>query len=244
MWIASSTALVGFIAFQALVQAQGLQVKSMTWSGRGCPSGSVSFTPDRAGTDLILLFSAFTMELPDAGTKNCAIHIDLGGIPAGQQVVFNNATARGFLALDKESTASYRATGFWSSDANSTVSTTFCHASSFLPLHVLAPHVAKTRKCVYRPNWGGRLGKSKDDGVNPRTTFQFTITKEYNGDTTDNAFQLGPLELSQSDKKKYGSPCEAAKTIFNFNLAVTLSGSGDAIAQVDNLDLNVGLMPC
>jgi hypothetical protein len=64
---------------------------------------------------------------------------------------------------------------------------------------------------------------------------------------TDDAFQLGPLELSVSDKTKYASQCtvvgSSGKAIFNLNLAVMLSGD-DAKADIDSLDIKLGLAPC
>jgi hypothetical protein len=76
---------------------------------------------------------------------------------------------------------------------------------------------------------------------------QFTIDKEQAGAVTDDAFQLGPLQLSESDKTKYASPCTAVggngKAIFNLNLAVTLSGD-NAKADIDSLDCSLGLAPC
>jgi hypothetical protein len=110
---------IAFAAFAARTQAQ-LQLNSVTYTGLGCPSGTASITPDRAGTDLLVLFSAFTMELPGMGTKDCALHIDVSGVPSGKLPVFT-IMARGFLVLSEGSMATYRATGFWSHDPQSTL---------------------------------------------------------------------------------------------------------------------------
>jgi hypothetical protein len=108
------------VAFAAMAQAQRLQVGKVTTSGPGCPAGSVSTVADRSGAGLLVLFDAFTMQLPGTGVKDCAVYVNVSGVPKGQVPVFT-VTARGFLALPKGSTANYRATGFWDHDAATTL---------------------------------------------------------------------------------------------------------------------------
>jgi hypothetical protein len=112
-------------AFADLARGQGFKIASMTWLGRGCPSGSVSLSTDPIGKSSVLTFSAFTTELPGNGTKDCSLHYDIRDIPESQRVVFNSATARGYLSLSKESSVYYRTMGYWSSDAMARVSVFF-----------------------------------------------------------------------------------------------------------------------
>jgi hypothetical protein len=127
MKISYAAAFTVVTAFTDLARGQGFKLASMTWVGRGCPGGSISLSTDPAGKGVVLLFSAFTTELPGNGTKECSLHYDIRDIPEGQRVVFNSATARGYLTLLKGSSVRYRTTGYWSSDAMARVSVFFNH---------------------------------------------------------------------------------------------------------------------
>jgi hypothetical protein len=69
---------------------------------------------------------------------------------------------------------------------------------------------------------------------------QFTAKKEFKGDLTENAFQLGPLKLTNANG---GSGCGVQHDVFNLNFAVSLTGN-ESLAHVDNLDVGVALESC
>ncbi|KAL0937098.1 uncharacterized protein CTRU02_206829 [Colletotrichum truncatum] len=104
-----------------------IQIVSASFSGSGCPQGSVSTTisPDR--TVITFGFDRFQTYigpgLPVAErTKNCALHLSLK-YPGGFQFAVVESTYHGYAQLEEGVTGAFFSTYFFSQDAGSTTTT-------------------------------------------------------------------------------------------------------------------------
>lgn len=104
-----------------------IQISGATWSGNGCPQGTVStsISPDR--TVLTFGFDAFQTYIgPGVSVmernKNCALHLNLK-YPGGFQFAVVDTTYHGYAILEKGVTGQFFSTYFFSQDAAATTTT-------------------------------------------------------------------------------------------------------------------------
>ncbi|SPO00236.1 uncharacterized protein DNG_03083 [Cephalotrichum gorgonifer] len=104
-----------------------IQILSATWSGNGCPSGSVStsISPDR--TVVTFGFDAFQTYIgPDISrtenSKSCSLHLSLK-YPGGFQFSVVESTYHGFALLEEGTSGDFFSTYFFSQDPNNTTVT-------------------------------------------------------------------------------------------------------------------------
>jgi len=111
-------------------------IKSVSWSGSGCPNGPESEDPSITATiDEESDFTAFFMKafgvslgLDDAyGPKgqSCALVFDVEGVPAGWRFGFIDSRAEGNIYLEKGSIANFTTEIWWGDDSKPLVSTPF-----------------------------------------------------------------------------------------------------------------------
>ncbi|KIH93793.1 hypothetical protein SPBR_04430 [Sporothrix brasiliensis 5110] len=104
-----------------------IQVQSVSFSGSGCPQGSVStsISTDRTvvtfGFDKFQTFIGPGYDLGDK-TKNCQLHLNLK-YPGGFQFAVLDSTYHGFAQLDSGVTGSFYSTYYFSQDASATTTT-------------------------------------------------------------------------------------------------------------------------
>ena len=104
-----------------------IQIVSASFSGNGCPQGSVStsISPDR--TVITFGFDGFQTYIgPGTAvsdrTKNCALHLNLK-YPGGFQFAVVDSTYHGYAQLDQGVTGTFYSTYFFSQDASATTTT-------------------------------------------------------------------------------------------------------------------------
>lgn len=104
-----------------------IQVSSVSFSGSGCPQGSVStsISTDRTvvtfGFDKFQTFIGPGYDLGDK-TKNCQLHLNLK-YPGGFQFAVLDSTYHGFAQLDSGVTGKFFSTYYFSQDASATATT-------------------------------------------------------------------------------------------------------------------------
>ncbi|KAK4454545.1 hypothetical protein QBC34DRAFT_375054 [Podospora aff. communis PSN243] len=94
------------------------QIKSITFSGSGCPSD-----PKWSGgfNDLQISFGEFGARIPgDRGTVNCQVHIQGTGGSPGWQVALKETWVTGHVWLQPGTKLEYLTTSFFSQDATKT----------------------------------------------------------------------------------------------------------------------------
>ncbi|KXX82360.1 hypothetical protein MMYC01_201306 [Madurella mycetomatis] len=104
-----------------------IQIVDASFSGSGCPQGSVStsISPDK--TVITFGFDAFQTEIgpgtrfPDR-TKNCQLHLSLK-YPGGFQFSVVESTYHGYAQLEKGVTGNFYSTYYFSQDAGATTTT-------------------------------------------------------------------------------------------------------------------------
>lgn len=97
-------------------------ITEVSFSGNGCPNGSVIGDLVSGGDVILSNFSAGITSNPTDRTKNCQAHISFGSNPTGWQVSADNVTLRGYAVVEKGATAVFYLTTFWSQDASQAVS--------------------------------------------------------------------------------------------------------------------------
>ncbi|KAF6816099.1 secreted protein [Colletotrichum musicola] len=104
-----------------------IQIVNASFSGSGCPQGSVStiISPDRTvitfGFDRFQTYIGPGLPLAER-TKNCALHLSLK-YPGGFQFAVVESTYHGYAQLDEGVTGTFYSTYFFSQDASSTTTT-------------------------------------------------------------------------------------------------------------------------
>ncbi|GAB1312499.1 hypothetical protein MFIFM68171_02709 [Madurella fahalii] len=104
-----------------------IQIVDASFSGSGCPQGTVStsISPDK--TVITFGFDAFQTEIgpgtrmPDR-TKNCQLHLSLK-YPGGFQFSVVESTYHGYAQLEKGVTGNFYSTYYFSQDADATTTT-------------------------------------------------------------------------------------------------------------------------
>ncbi|EJT79829.1 hypothetical protein GGTG_04912 [Gaeumannomyces tritici R3-111a-1] len=104
-----------------------IQIVSASFSGNGCPQGTVStsISPDR--TVITFGFDAFQTYIgpgydPKERTKNCQLHLNLR-YPTGFQFAVVDSTYHGYAQLDAGIQGDFYSTYYFSQDAPSTTTT-------------------------------------------------------------------------------------------------------------------------
>ncbi|KAK3364649.1 hypothetical protein B0T25DRAFT_70365 [Lasiosphaeria hispida] len=104
-----------------------IQVISSSFSGNGCPQGTVStsISPDK--TVITFGFDKFQTYIgpgvsPTEKTKNCQLHLNLK-YPGGFQFSVVDSTYHGYAQLDKGVTGTFYSTYYFSQDASATTTT-------------------------------------------------------------------------------------------------------------------------
>ncbi|KAM7188399.1 protein of unknown function (DUF4360) domain containing protein [Rhypophila sp. PSN 637] len=104
-----------------------IQIVSVSFSGNGCPQGSVStsISPDK--TVITFGFDRFQTYIgpgvsPAEKTKNCQLHLNLK-YPGGFQFSVVESTYHGYAQLDKGVTGTFYSTYYFSQDAPATTTT-------------------------------------------------------------------------------------------------------------------------
>jgi hypothetical protein len=128
----SSFALLPAIALASpieLIESQApgqITIETSTYSGNGCPQGSVSsiISPDK--TTITFGFDRFQAAIgptaPQNGQqKNCQLHLNLR-YPGGYQMSIMTATYHGFVRLDEGVEANFISQYYFSQAASKTVS--------------------------------------------------------------------------------------------------------------------------
>jgi len=98
-----------------------------SYSGNGCPQGSVSTSTSPDKTVITYGFDQFQTYIgpdtkPADHSKNCQLHLNLK-YPGGFQYAVVDATYHGFARLDKGVTGTFLTTYFFSQDATKTSTT-------------------------------------------------------------------------------------------------------------------------
>ncbi|KAJ9131622.1 hypothetical protein NKR23_g11653 [Pleurostoma richardsiae] len=104
-----------------------IQIQSASFSGNGCPQGTVStsISPDK--TVITFGFDSFQTYIgpgisPTEKTKNCQLHLSLK-YPGGFQFAIVDSTYHGYAQLDKGVTGTFYSTYYFSQDASATTTT-------------------------------------------------------------------------------------------------------------------------
>jgi hypothetical protein len=107
------TLLLGtlFAAGSALAQSPGnVQVGTPSYSGNGCPAGSLAASISPDGLSLSILFSAYQVNTGGSAVsrdrKSCALSIPVS-VPPGYQMMINRVDYRGFALLPQGSLGSF-----------------------------------------------------------------------------------------------------------------------------------------
>ncbi|TPX17591.1 uncharacterized protein E0L32_012101 [Thyridium curvatum] len=106
-----------------------IQIISTSFSGNGCPQGSVSTTisPDKTSKVVTFGFDKFQTYIgpgydPTTKTKNCQLHLNLR-YPGGFQFAVVDSTYHGYAQLDPGVTGTFYSTYYFSQDASATTTT-------------------------------------------------------------------------------------------------------------------------
>jgi len=104
-----------------------IQIVSATFSGNGCPQGTVStnISPDK--TVITFGFDQFQTYIgpgisPTEKSKNCQLHLSLK-YPGGFQFSVLDSTYHGYAQLDQGVTGNFYSTYYFSQDAQATTTT-------------------------------------------------------------------------------------------------------------------------
>ncbi|KAF2272355.1 uncharacterized protein EI97DRAFT_385884 [Westerdykella ornata] len=106
-----------------------ITIVDTSYSGNGCPQGSVSTTTSQDKTVITYGFDKFQTYIgpgtsPSDKSKNCALHLNLR-YPGGFQYAVVDATYHGFARLDPGVTGTFLTTYFFSQDASKTSTTRY-----------------------------------------------------------------------------------------------------------------------
>ncbi|KAK8061990.1 hypothetical protein PG994_008356 [Apiospora phragmitis] len=118
---------IGIIGDGDLPSPDSIQIVSTSYSGNGCPQGSVTtdISPDKTvitfGMDAFQTYIGPDYKLADK-TKNCQLHLNLK-YPGGFQYAMVDSTYHGFAQLDTGVTGMFLSTYYFSQDASATTTT-------------------------------------------------------------------------------------------------------------------------
>ena len=125
----------------ALAQGAGAEmppssatVTSSSWSGNGCPQGTVEFLPGNPDgtldTGYVVLRRYFTAIGSGTGptdrTRNCQAHINVNDIPAGWQFAVKNVKVKGYYDI-QNATLTVFATAYFSQNPRDTMTRQVAH---------------------------------------------------------------------------------------------------------------------
>lgn len=106
---------------------KSIQIQSVSFSGNGCPQGTVStsISPDK--TVITFGFDRFQTYIgpgvsPSEKSKNCQLHLNLK-YPGGFQFSIVESTYHGYAQLEKGVTGTFYSTYYFSQDASATTTT-------------------------------------------------------------------------------------------------------------------------
>lgn len=104
-----------------------IQITGATWSGNGCPQGTVSTSLSTDRTVVTFGFDAFQTYIgagisPMENSKNCQLHLSLK-YPGGFQFAVVESTYHGYAILDTGVTGTFYSTYYFSQDASATTTT-------------------------------------------------------------------------------------------------------------------------
>jgi len=104
-----------------------ISIKSVSFSGNGCPQGSVSTSISTDKTVVTFGFDSFQTYIgPGTAvadrTKNCQLHLNLA-YPGGFNFAVVDSTYHGYAQLDSGVTGSFLSTYYFSQDAAATTTT-------------------------------------------------------------------------------------------------------------------------
>ncbi|KAG9190318.1 hypothetical protein G6011_08406 [Alternaria panax] len=99
-----------------------ITIVDTTYSGNGCPQGSVSTSTSTDKTVVTYGFDAFQTYIGPDRSKNCQLHLNLK-YPGGFQYAVVDATYHGWARLDEGVTGSFITTYYFSQDAGKTQTT-------------------------------------------------------------------------------------------------------------------------
>jgi len=102
-------------------------IKSVSFSGTGCPQGTVSTTLDETGTVVTFGFDSFVTYIGPGSaqsdkSKACQLHLDLK-YPGGFQYAVVDAVYHGYARLDAGVTGTFLSTYYFSQNAAQTTTT-------------------------------------------------------------------------------------------------------------------------
>jgi len=124
---ASPVAQVGGDGWADAPDPKDIQIVSATFSGNGCPQGTVStnISPDK--TVITFGFDSFQTYIgpgisPTEKSKNCQLHLSLK-YPGGFQFSVLDSTYHGYAQLEKGVTGNFYSTYYFSQDASATTTT-------------------------------------------------------------------------------------------------------------------------
>lgn len=109
-----------------------------SWSGNGCPQGTVEFDPsdaDQQGAGPVVFrrfYNAIGPEVdPTSKTKNCQAHFNVKNIESGWQFAVKNLKVRGYADFDQGITLTVYATSYFSQNARDTVTQQFSKVGAY-----------------------------------------------------------------------------------------------------------------
>ncbi|KAK0725965.1 hypothetical protein B0H67DRAFT_481092 [Lasiosphaeris hirsuta] len=125
--VASPVAQTGTNGWADQPDPSQIQIQSSSFSGNGCPQGTVStsISPDK--TVITFGFDKFQTYIgpgvsPTEKSKNCQLHLSLK-YPGGFQFSVVDSTYHGYAQLDKGVTGTFYSTYYFSQDASATTTT-------------------------------------------------------------------------------------------------------------------------
>jgi len=114
----SSTALLaltfGSLAYAQLAPPDQLVIENLSWSGTGCPPGSVEGSVSDDNLAFTLAFSEYAAQIPPRriDRKNCALVLDLA-VPQGWSLTILKVNYVGFTQLEAGTRARQTSTYKW-----------------------------------------------------------------------------------------------------------------------------------
>ncbi|KAH8886384.1 hypothetical protein GQ53DRAFT_694727 [Thozetella sp. PMI_491] len=117
----------GFVSSGDKPDPNQVQITGASFSGNGCPQGSVSTSLSADQTVITFGFDKFQTYIgpgydPTLKTKNCQLHLNLK-YPGGFQFAVVESTYHGYAQLDTGVTGTFYSTYFFSQDAGATTTT-------------------------------------------------------------------------------------------------------------------------
>lgn len=124
---ANPVAQIGGDGWASTPDAAQIQIQSATFSGNGCPQGTVSTSISDDKTVITFGFDQFQTYIgpsisPTQKSKNCQLHLNLK-YPGGFQFSVLDSTFHGYAQLDPGVTGTFYSTYYFSQDAQATTTT-------------------------------------------------------------------------------------------------------------------------